>query len=97
MIVPLDSTLPYLVTLTLLLLSLSSFSSSIQVTSSSPCQSVCDTATVGTVGDDIVCLDREFTSTTNGSNFRTCVECKLGSTAVDPAIGDTDVTWGLCL
>ena len=85
------------VLLILLVLPFSYLASSIQVTSSSQCKSVCDTAVVGTIADDIVCLDREFTSTTNGTNFRTCVECELGSTAVDSAIGATDVTWGLCL
>ncbi|KAF7514230.1 hypothetical protein GJ744_004555 [Endocarpon pusillum] len=79
----------------LLVVSLSSLSSSIHVTSSSPCRSVCTASSLRTTADDFVCFDNDFAATTNGTRFQDCVECELGSTAVDPSNGATDVTWGL--
>src|SRR5271155_1335164 len=69
---------------------------SLHVTPNSPCLSQCSTDPDDTTPADIVCLDNEFTSTTNGSHFQQCVECELGSSAVDPKTGTTDAIWGLC-
>lgn len=81
----------------LLILSLCSLSSSLHVVSSSPCRSVCATSSgVGTRTEDVVCLDSEYASTTNGTGFQDCVVCELESTAVDSSNGATDVGWGLC-
>jgi hypothetical protein len=79
----------------LLLTCFSSLSLSMKVTSESPCQPVCAASAVGTTADDVVCLDNQYASTTNGTNFQNCVECELASTAVD-SDGATDVNWGLC-
>lgn len=80
----------------LLILSLCSLSSSLHVVSSSPCRSVCATSSgVGTRTEDVVCLDSEYASTTNGTGFQDCVVCELESTAVDSSNGATDVGWGL--
>lgn len=83
-------------TLNFLALLLSS-ANALQVTPSSPCATQCKSGREGTTGDDVVCKDAEYQSTTNGTRFQNCVECELGSTHVDTTTGDTDVLWGLCM
>lgn len=73
---------------------------SLQTVSGSNCSSVCTSGGASdTLPNDVVCNDSEFTSTTNGTRFRECVECELQSSAVDTSAdsmtGDTDVNWGL--
>ena len=68
----------------------------LEVASNSPCLDKCNSDAAGTTEADIVCLDSAFTDTSNGSHFQSCVECELGSTAVDPSTGTSDMLWGLC-
>lgn len=64
-----------------------------QYVENSPCANQCDE---GTLIDDAVCLDAEYSDTANGTRLQTCVGCLLNSTAVDSANNQTDVEWGLC-
>jgi len=68
---------------------------SLQVVPNSPCESVCNPAQFGTTQDDIVCLDSDYTATTNGSRFERCVSCELTSSAIDPKTGTSDPLWAL--
>ncbi|KKA16688.1 hypothetical protein T310_9697 [Rasamsonia emersonii CBS 393.64] len=68
---------------------------SLRVTPGSPCTSVCANPT-NTTTDEIVCLDSQYTSTTTGSQFQSCISCELQSVYGDQSTGETDVDWGLC-
>ncbi|KAL1966415.1 hypothetical protein VTN77DRAFT_4557 [Rasamsonia byssochlamydoides] len=67
---------------------------SLRVTAGSPCTSVCPNPT-NTTTDEIVCIDSQYTSTTIGSQFQSCVACELQSVYGDQSTGETDVNWGL--
>lgn len=69
---------------------------SLRVTAGSPCTSVCANPT-NTTTDEIVCLDSQYTSTTTGSQFQSCISCELQSVYGDQNTGETDVNWGLCM
>jgi len=68
----------------------------LEVTPNSPCKSKCATGSAGTAENNIACLDSDYTPTGSGAQFQQCVECELGSKAVDPVTGTTDVMWALC-
>lgn len=76
-----------------------SFATPLHVVSNSNCSSVCtEGGSSNTLVADVVCNDADFTSTTNGTRFRDCVECELGSTAVESSgsdLGDSDVDWAI--
>lgn len=67
--------------------------SALQSVAGSPCESVC--ADAGDLNADVVCLDAEYQSLSQGRAFQRCVACELNSTAVDTSKNETDVTWGL--
>lgn len=73
-----------------------SFSAAIRVTPNSKCASICGPDNSQTTADEVVCYDSDFSGTSNGTKFEQCVECELGSTAVDSPDGMTDVLWGIC-
>ena len=75
----------------------------LQVTPNSPCASVCmddptqdpsDPNLSNTSGSDIVCLDGDYTNTTVGQKFETCLNCLQNSTA--SSSGENDQAWFLC-
>ncbi|KAF9888789.1 hypothetical protein FE257_008365 [Aspergillus nanangensis] len=67
----------------------------LRTTTGSPCTDVCTQKSTNTTGEDIVCLDREYSETDVGSNFQNCVECQLRSSFSDHASGQSDLHWGL--
>lgn len=69
----------------------------LRTTPGSPCTDTCTQRSTNTTGADIVCLDRQFSDTSAGSNFQQCVECQLRSSFTDSATGQSDVEWGLCM
>lgn len=79
----------------LALTTLSPLVSALQHVAGGQCESACSDASVGTLHQDVVCLDGEFDSTP-GSYFKQCVSCQLNSTSVDPATNLSDVDWALC-
>jgi hypothetical protein len=86
--------LPACITLTVLLF-LSTPSSTLRTVPGSPCESVCASNEFGTVEEDVVCLDEDYTSTKTGEDFQRCVSCGLNSTAVDRANNVSDVEYAL--
>lgn len=68
----------------------------LHVTPGSNCLATCSQASSNTLEADVVCTDAEYSSTANGTRFQSCVQCELGSTAVDAQTGETDVGWGVC-
>lgn len=69
----------------------------LKTTAGSPCASVCNRDATNTTSSEIVCLDRQYNSTTKGTHFQQCVDCQLRSTYHDTISGESDVTWGLCM
>lgn len=69
----------------------------LQTTAGSPCEDVCHRGATNTTSSEIVCLDRQYNSTSKGTDFQRCVECQLASTFSDPDSGESDVSWGLCM
>ncbi|EAU34428.1 predicted protein [Aspergillus terreus NIH2624] len=67
----------------------------LRTTPGSPCTDTCTQRSTNTTGADIVCLDRQFSDTSAGSNFQQCVECQLRSSFTDSTTGQSDVEWGL--
>ncbi|KAL4922489.1 hypothetical protein BDW62DRAFT_53797 [Aspergillus aurantiobrunneus] len=66
----------------------------LRTTPGSPCEGTCSPSN-DTVPSEIVCLDREYSSTDVGRKFRDCVSCQLESTFVDESSRQSDVEWGL--
>lgn len=44
-----------------------------------------------TQGDEITCLDGDYSSSVYGAAFETCVNCELASTYVDPKTNISDL------
>lgn len=61
----------------------------------SPCTAVCTAESVGSLEDNVVCLDNDYSSTARGRAYKACVACQLNSTAVDENNNVTDVDWAL--
>ncbi|KAL4891006.1 hypothetical protein BDV59DRAFT_76368 [Aspergillus ambiguus] len=78
-----------------LLSQLASIALGLRTSPGSPCTDTCTKRSTNTTGSDIVCLDRQYSETTVGSNFQQCVECQLRSPFVDTGTGQSDVHWGL--
>ncbi|KAJ5155354.1 hypothetical protein N7492_008157 [Penicillium capsulatum] len=66
---------------------------SLQVTSSSPCESTCDGGK-GTYTSDIVCSDGDYENTSQGKKMRSCETCLQNSTTYADDT-DNDVYWFL--
>jgi hypothetical protein len=69
--------------------------SAIQALVNSPCAVQCGNVLGATSGSDIECLDERF-SLSPGSTFKSCVECQIRSTYVDPVTHESDLQFGLC-
>ena len=69
----------------------------LRTTPGSPCEDVCHRQSTNTTSKEIVCLDRQYNTTSSGSHFEECVSCQLGSNYTDEAAGESDVSWGLCM
>ena len=84
----------------LTLLFLSGPTLALQVSSKSPCTSLCLDASQNTssssmtLGSDISCLDSDYAATTGGRKLMSCVSCLLTSTASDE--NGSDQRWFLC-
>lgn len=81
-----------------LLLLLSSPLYALEVTSTSPCTSVCEGPSI-TYGSNLTCIDNDYSATSSGSVFKACLQCEASSTAVDEqkaAPQNNDVYWFLC-
>ena len=66
----------------------------LQVTSSSLCNSTCDGGS-GTYTSDLVCSDGDYENTAQGQSMRSCMTCLQNSTAYETA-RDNDIYWFLC-
>lgn len=62
----------------------------------SNCTSICSSPAIGSLQEDVVCLDSEFSTTKAGRDFKNCIACQLNSTAVDERNNVTDVDWAFC-
>jgi hypothetical protein len=88
----------------LTLLFLSGPTLALQVSSKSPCTSLCLDASQNTtsssstssptLGSDISCLDSDYAATSSGRRFMSCVSCLQTSTASDE--NGSDQQWFLC-
>lgn len=68
---------------------------SLQVSSNSPCTSVCtSSSSSSTLGSEIACLDADYAGTSTGQKFMSCVSCLQTSTASDE--NGSDQEWFLC-
>lgn len=75
---------------------------SLQVSSNSPCTSLCldpgqnttSPSISNTLGSEITCVDKDYDSTPNGQRFMACVNCLQTSTASDD--NGSDQEWFLC-
>lgn len=86
-----------LVTAILLLLNFQQAVLGFEHVPNSPCADLCSGNPQNTLVNDVVCLDGDYFNTPDGQAFRKCVACELNSTAVDTAINQSDVDWGLCM
>lgn len=67
---------------------------SLQVSSNSPCTSVCtSSSSSSTLGSEIACLDADYAGTPTGQKFMSCVSCLQTSTASDE--NGSDQEWFL--
>lgn len=69
----------------------------LRTTPGSPCEDVCHRRSTNTTSREMVCLDSQYNTTSVGSTFRECVSCQLGSNYTGEAVGESDVSWGLCM
>lgn len=75
---------------------------SLQVSSTSPCSSVClapgqDASgpnVINTAGSDVICIDDNYATTPTGQRFMACVSCLQTSTASDE--NGSDQEWFIC-
>jgi hypothetical protein len=75
---------------------------SLQVSSNSPCTSLCldpgqsatNTTASNTLGSDITCVDASYEGTPSGQRFMSCVNCLQTSTTSDD--NGNDQGWFLC-
>jgi len=67
-----------------------SSTSALLAQTNSPCAVQCGNVLGGTSGDDIVCYDSKYGSST-GTTFSNCITCQLSSTYIDPNTKHSDV------
>ena len=71
----------------------------LEVTSTSPCAQVCDGPSL-TFNQNLTCIDNDYSATTPGMVMKACLQCEIGSAAVDEqkaAPQNNDVYWFLCM
>ena len=69
---------------------------SFNVTAGSTCEGSCNAINYPKTASDAVCTDTAFLNTTDGKNFRDCINCEVNSNAFDKSSGESDVGWALC-
>jgi hypothetical protein len=79
-----------------LIISAANIAQALLVAPSSPqCAVLCGNELSSTSGQEITCGDSDYSSSTYGATFESCVACELSSTYVDPVTQQSDLQWGL--
>lgn len=70
----------------------------LEVTSGSPCKSVCNGDYKGgfTFEGDLVCSDSQYNTTSEGNTMKSCLLCESTSTTYDNET-ENDLLWFLCM